>query len=132
MVSPAVATTSTAVTTATASTTALGERRRTREDPGRQAQSDQNIGKIAQNGPDGTTIHRHAPLLRFLCNEETGTGIAVGDPVGSGFPATRYPYYTPRARRKVRRFLLSDQAYGKAYRAKVIVFDVGSVHRFSI
>jgi len=31
----------------------------------------------------------------------------------------------------VRSFLLSDQAYGKAYRAKVIVFDVGSVHRFS-
>src|SRR5208337_560593 len=32
----------------------------------------------------------------------------------------------------VRSFLLSDQAYRKAYRAKVIVFDVGSVHRFSI
>src|SRR5208337_2436396 len=31
----------------------------------------------------------------------------------------------------VRSFLLSDQAYRKAYRAKVIVFDVGSVHRFS-
>src|SRR5271165_1211234 len=101
MVSPAVATTSTAVTTATASTastTALGERRRTREDPGRQAQSDQSLGKIAQNGPDGTIIHRHAPLLRFLCDEETGTGIAVGDPVESGFPAIRYPYYTQRAR----------------------------------
>src|SRR5208337_2569748 len=88
MVSPAVATT-TAVTTTTASTTALGERRRTREDPGRQAQSDQSLGKIAQNGPDGTTIHRHAPLLHFLCDdEETRTGIAVGDPVESGFPAT--------------------------------------------
>src|SRR5271157_45137 len=96
--SAAVATTSTAVTTATASTTALGERRRTREDPGRQAQSDQSRGKIAQNGPVVTIIHRHAPLLRFPCDEETGTGIAVGDPVESGFPAIRYPYYTQRAR----------------------------------
>ena len=31
----------------------------------------------------------------------------------------------------VRSFLLSDQAYGKVYRAKVNVLDVGSVHRFS-
>jgi hypothetical protein len=46
--------TAAAVTTATS---ALGERRRTREDPGRQAQSDQRLGKIAQNGPDGTIIH---------------------------------------------------------------------------
>jgi len=56
--------------------------------------------------------------------------MVVGDPVDPGVPAIRCPCYAASMRNGAD-FLLSDEAYGTAYRAKVIVFDVGSVHRFS-